>query len=271
MDRYEFLEILHELRLAPSAAAELLGYDQRTVRRWKERDASVPAAAAAALRAWRNLHRIRLPWRPDALFLSRLSEEEADDQIHLYREHTLDLNETLQRVKQRGGPASAWKVDLPLNVAELGDMQVHFYRLQAGGFSVASYSRSEKTADLQRDRPLIEDAVSCIAEAIADESTERERVQFVSETQAIKSGLYGTQRVLQVDIERALDQPGYISVEGSVSEPPTNDSESWTAELRPQIGTLSWRRLEEAVRRRALEMGIRYVVLKPDNMLNLLR
>jgi hypothetical protein len=271
MDRHEFLITLSELTLAPNEAARLLGYDQRTVRRWQERDARVPPAAAAALKAWRNLHRNKLPWRPDAVFLSQLNEEQAGDQIRLYREHTLALDETLKRVKDRGGPASPWKVDLPLNTAELGEMQVHFYRLRAGGFSVASYSRSDKAADIDRDRPLIEDAIACIADAVARETVEQGKVQFVTEAEANRGGLYGTERLLDIDVQSVPGQPGWFSVEGAVSELPENDRESWTTELRPQFGRISWQRMEESIRHKAIKMGIRYVVVKPSSVLAMMR
>jgi len=118
------------------------------------------------LRAWLGLLRRGLPWRPG---------DDNAEQIARYREHSIDLYELLLRVEKRGGPTGSWTIDLDKGLATLGPMSVAFYKLQNGGFSPASYRRSDMPADPARDWPLIEDAFACIAKAFA----ERRRLKFV--------------------------------------------------------------------------------------------
>lgn len=168
MDRNEFLLALRKLHLSPREAALLLSVDPKTVSRWTERGAKVPGPAEQALRAWVRLSDAGLPWRPRECLIG-LSEEEAAEQIRLLREHNLGLDDMLRRVKARGGPAAPWTVDLDKHTAELGEsMRLYFYALPDGGFSPSSYSRLDRDPNYERDRPLIEDAVASIAEAISD-------------------------------------------------------------------------------------------------------
>jgi transcriptional regulator with XRE-family HTH domain len=54
------------LGLSQVDAAELLGTNSRTVRRWVEDDHdAIPGPAEQALRAWARLHRAGGAWRPD--------------------------------------------------------------------------------------------------------------------------------------------------------------------------------------------------------------
>jgi hypothetical protein len=87
-------------------------------------------------------------------------------QIASYRKHALDLDALLRRVKQRGGPAAPWKVELRKRLASLGPIDVSFYALTNGGFSPAYYTRKDCPPDQTRDRLLLEDAFACIAEEI---------------------------------------------------------------------------------------------------------
>ena len=74
----------------------------------------------------------------------------------------------LKRVEQRGGPKSPWTVDLSKNSAILGPFEVGFYRLNGeAGFSLSNYRRRDEAPDVARDMSLLEDAVYCIAKAIA--------------------------------------------------------------------------------------------------------
>lgn len=163
----EFRDHLSQLGLTQSEAAELLSVAPRTVRRWVEDGGGdTPGPAEHALRAWVGLQRRGLPWRP--------GNTDAE-QIARYREHAIELYELLLRVEKRGGPSGSWTIDLEKGLATLGPMTVAFYRLRDGGFSPASYRRSDIPADPARDWPLIEDAFACIAKAFA----ERERLKFV--------------------------------------------------------------------------------------------
>jgi transcriptional regulator with XRE-family HTH domain len=160
-------ECLAALRLAPKEAAELLSVDPKTVARWLRGEIAVPGPAKQALRAWLRLDRLGLPWRPAEQMID-LTEEELADQIRLLRERSIGLDEILRRVRERGGPAAPWKVDLLHRVAELGDtMEVGFYPLPNGGFSPSKYRRKDREPDFRRDRALIDDAVAAIADAIA--------------------------------------------------------------------------------------------------------
>lgn len=167
MTTTEFRACLTQLGLTQTEAAALLSVAPRTVRRWAEEGTNeIPGPAEHALRAWRGLHQRGLPWHP----------EDADaDQIARHREHAIDLYELLLRVEQRGGPSGSWTVDIDQGIATLGPMRVAFYKLRNGGFSPASYRRTDRPADFQRDWPFIEDAFACIAKAFA----ERRAIKFV--------------------------------------------------------------------------------------------
>lgn len=177
MDRFEFIDALRRLRISPKEAAKLLSVDPKTTTRWVERKIKVPGPAEQALRAWIRLEELGLPWRPQQCLIG-MSEEEAAEQIRLVREHNIGLDELLQRVKARGGSAAPWNVDLEKHVAELDDtMILYFYRLPDGGFSPSSYRRTDREPDHERDWPLIEDAIACIAEAIGKERFKGRRKQ----------------------------------------------------------------------------------------------
>ncbi len=97
-----------------------------------------------------------------------MSEDEMAEQIRLMREHSVALDDVLERVRARGGPAAPWKVDLDRRSAELGQsFVVYFDALPDGGFSPKSYSRSDREPDRCRDATLFDDAIACIAEAIS--------------------------------------------------------------------------------------------------------
>jgi hypothetical protein len=158
----EHLAILH---LSYDEAAQLLGVATRTVRRWFEGEA-VPGPVEQAFRAWRRLHHRNLPWRPDTVAIN----ENDQQQIGAHREHAIVMSETLERVAARGGPRSPWYVDRVGCRAILGKMEVSFYRLPNGGFSLANYTRKDTYPDVERDQELIDDAVFCIAKEMKKEA-----------------------------------------------------------------------------------------------------
>lgn len=167
MTELELQDFLDELGLTQSEAAKLLSVDARTVRRWFEDADQIPGPAEQALRAWLRLHRLSLAWRPDGLPIGEDKPKELAKQIALYRQHAVQLDALLQRVKTRNGPAAPWEVNLDTCEARLGPMTVQFYPLSNGGFSPATYRRSDRTPDLRRDSPLLEDAYACIAAEIS--------------------------------------------------------------------------------------------------------
>ncbi|HEX4106246.1 MAG TPA: hypothetical protein VHX92_08435 [Rhizomicrobium sp.] len=167
MDGLEFRAILTELGLTQTEAARLLSTNDRTVRRWAEGNGVVPPPVERALIAWRRLNRFGLPWRPDEILLSELDEDEVAKQILLLRNHVVGLDDILERVRQRGGPAAPWKVNLKKREANLRSIEIGFYAMSNGNFSPSTYRRKDGPPDLERDRFLIEDAYACIASEIA--------------------------------------------------------------------------------------------------------
>lgn len=171
MSRSELITALELLHVSQTEAARLLSVGERTFRRWMEKPEDMPGPAAQAVRAWVRLEALGLAWRPDSV---GLGEKEMADQIARHRQHALELDATLQRVKARGGPRTPWQVDLARNKAVLGPIEVGFYRLRNGGFSPATYTRRDRDPDIQHDWPLIEDAFACIAAAMAQKKVDRQ-------------------------------------------------------------------------------------------------
>jgi hypothetical protein len=159
----EFKDCLTSLALSQTEAARLLSVSPRTVRRWAEIPHQIPGPVEQALRAWLHLGRLGLAWRPDVV---AVGEEDIAKQIERYREHAIELDSLLQRVKARGGPANSWNIDLKRCQAQLGPLRVSFHRLRNGGFSPSFYSGP------LHETTLLEDAYFCIAEAIASEGSE---------------------------------------------------------------------------------------------------
>ncbi len=152
---------LSRLELSPSEAAQLLGVAPRTIRRWLDGE-DIPGPAEQALRAWIRLHDRNLPWRPD----TESVVQDDQDQIARHRAHAIQLDELLARVEGRGGPRVPWSVDRGRQIATLGPMEVSYYRLANGSFSLANYRRKDGEPDVQRDWEAIEDAAASIAQAM---------------------------------------------------------------------------------------------------------
>lgn len=160
----ELRATLSRLELTQAEAAQLLGVAPRTVRRWLDGE-DIPGPAEQALRAWIRLHNRNLPWRPD----TELVVEDDQDQIARHRAHAIRLDELLARVEERGGPRVPWSVDRGRQIATLGPMEVSYYKLESGSFSLANYRRKDADPDVERDWQAIEDAAASIAAALRKE------------------------------------------------------------------------------------------------------
>lgn len=158
---------LAALQLTQTELAQLLGTNPRTVRRWLEAsevEAAIPGAAACAVRAWDQLRQAGLAWRPGDAVLGAGAAEAWGGR----RFHEMAIDESIQRVAARGGPAALWDVDLDRQRATLGCVQLIFKLLDSGGFAPASYRRTDELApDAARDARLLEDGYACIARALA--------------------------------------------------------------------------------------------------------
>jgi hypothetical protein len=160
--KIELEQYLLRLELSPSEAAQLLGVKTpRTVQRWLDAadDEEIPGPVEQAILAWIKLHDLGIPWKPD----SRSIDTNDEQQIGAHRLHAVDLAALIARVQARGGPRTVWEVDHSRGRAVLGKIEVTFYKLLNGGFSLAHYTRRDTVPDPQRDRELIEDAAYYIS------------------------------------------------------------------------------------------------------------
>ncbi len=169
MSRVEFLQCLGLLGISPAEAAMLLSVSERTVRRWAEQPEEIPGPAEQAIRAWCRLETLGLAWRPDGVAIGEDSPEEIADHVAQCRQHAIELDAALEKVRRRGGPRAPWAVDLEAQKATLGAIHVSFYRLANGSFSPQHYRRTDGKHDLKADWPLLEDAFACVADALAAE------------------------------------------------------------------------------------------------------
>lgn len=158
MNKDELIQCLHTLSLNQTEAAQLLSVSPRTVRRWLEGE-EVTGPAEHALRAWIRLQQRNLPWRPDSVSIV----EDDQQQIAAQRAHAIGMSDLLARVEARGGPRLPWHIDLDHCRAVLGKMEVGFYKLANGGFSLSTYTRKDGNPDVRRDWEFIEDAAFHIA------------------------------------------------------------------------------------------------------------
>jgi hypothetical protein len=175
MTKEQFEQYLIRLGLSPAEAAQLLGVSPRTVRRWLEGE-ELPGPAQQAILAWVRLHERHLPWRPDSVSIAA----DDQDQIARHRAHTMNLDAVLQRVEARGGAKAPWIVDWDVGRATLSTMEVSFYKLQSGGFSLGPYRRTDCAPNTLRDMPMIEEAIYCIAEALKKKSPDYGPVTLVT-------------------------------------------------------------------------------------------
>jgi hypothetical protein len=161
MNENELRQSLNRLNLSAAEAGQLLGVTPRTVRRWLDGE-EMTGPAVQAIRAWIRLHNRHLPWRPDTVSII----EDDQDQIERHRLHTINFDAILSRVEKRNTPRLPWVVDWDRGKATLGPMEVGFYKLTSGGFSLSTYHRRDASPDVERDIDFIEEAVYCIAQAL---------------------------------------------------------------------------------------------------------
>lgn len=164
MNAEEFNNYLKILGLSQGAAAAHLQVAPRTVRRWQSGEQEVPPQVESLLKAWHQLDKARIPWSAD---LESFWLKDTN-QIRRHQDHALALAALLERVKSRGGVSAPWRISLEDHEAMLEVMTVRFYQLANGGFSLANYRRSDKPPDINRDWPLIEDAVAAFAAALGE-------------------------------------------------------------------------------------------------------
>ena len=158
MTKTELEQYLLRLDLTGIDAAQFLGVTPRTMQRWLDGE-ETPGPAEHALRAWIKLHDLGIPWKPDSRSINNHDEK----QISAHLRHAVDLAALIARVEARGGPRMPWAVDHSRCRAVLGKIEVSFYKLLNGGFSLANYTRRDVAPDLNRDRELIDDAAYYIA------------------------------------------------------------------------------------------------------------
>lgn len=167
MNKISLAGCLKQLDLSNEEAAHLLSVDIRTIKRWLDgADEKIPGPVDQAIYAWLRLQHYGIPWKPHEI---SYGENQPDfwDQVVLFRKYAVQVSDILKRVEEKGGPSAPWEVNLRSRIATLGPLRISFDRLSNDNFSIAMYSRSDRRADLDRDRHLIEDAFACIAEKLA--------------------------------------------------------------------------------------------------------
>jgi hypothetical protein len=201
MSSNELANCFNILGLSQPDAAQLLGVSDRTVRRWLD-DVEVPKPVEQAIRAWQRLHARNLVWRPDTVAIV----EDDQPQIAASRNHAIALDEVLRRVETRGGPRMPWIVDREGCRASLGPMEVSFYKLASGGFSLANYRRKDGYPDVERDQEFIDDATFYIAKEMKKEAATPVTLVFVDVPDG-PDGKFGTMRHVEFPSNAAaIDQ-----------------------------------------------------------------
>lgn len=207
MNANELRQSLDRLNLAPGEAGQLLGVTPRTVRRWLDGE-EMTGPAVQAIRAWIRLHNRHLPWRPDTISII----EDDQDQIDRHRLHTINFDAILSRVEKRNTARLPWVVDWDKGKATLGPIEVGFYKLASGGFSLSTYRRSDGYPDVERDADLIEEAVYSIAQALKKQNPDFGPVVLVADDGPAK-GRVASQRfetfpTLKAAVQRACEASG---------------------------------------------------------------
>jgi transcriptional regulator with XRE-family HTH domain len=215
MSGQELQEHIQALGLTQAEVAQLLGISPRTVTRWCAQGEEVSGPAEAALRAWRRLDAWHLAWRPDSV---SIVEDDAE-RMATHRQEAINLDDILRRVEARGGPQLPWAVSLPECEATLGRIHVSFYKLQNGGFSLSVYSRRDGVhPDVQRDWPLIEDAVFCIAREFEKHRGRADTLMSVAAAIRSKSNIFGQSGTRLLDPRERADRQNAIEAQADQIE-----------------------------------------------------
>ena len=260
MTNEELRASLQSLSLTQAEAARLLAVAERTVRRWAEGTQDIPGPAEKIVRAWTDLQLRGLAWRPDGRAL-----DGADAQaLAPYWAHAIELDDLLDRVDARGGPAAPWEVDLERSRATLGFLQVTFYKLTNGGFAPQSYRRADDVPpDARRDWQLLEDAYYCIATALADPGGSRvyfSAVQVVDHCLRFwdmhRTGIALVAKLPCVEMCAALGLP-----------PETSERDCRLIALKNLELFSAITRLLYAAERYAVGDGVHVVTLEPNDLL----
>jgi transcriptional regulator with XRE-family HTH domain len=210
MSGQELQEHIQALGLTQAEVAQLLGISPRTVTRWCTEGEEVSGPAEAALRAWRRLDARHLAWRPDSV---SIVEDDAE-RIATHRQESINLDDILRRVEARGGPQLPWAVSLPESEATLDRIHVSFYKLQNGGFSLSVYTRRDGVhPDLQRDWPLVEDAVFCIAQEFEKHGRRADALKAVAAEIRSKSNIFGQRGTRLLDPGERADRQKAIEAQ----------------------------------------------------------
>jgi hypothetical protein len=211
MTTTQLQEHLSYLGLDQPEAARLLSVTPRTLRRWLEGE-EVPGPVEQAFKAWRRLHERKLVWRPDTVAIV----EDDQRQIAANRNHTIELSEALQRVEARGGPRMPWLVDRVGCRAILGPMEVSFYKLASGSFSLANYRRRDAYPDVQRDREFIDDATFYIAKEMRKEAAIPVTLVYMDGPNFVgPDGKFGTMRHAEFPTTEAAIERACRLIDGS--------------------------------------------------------
>jgi hypothetical protein len=183
MTTTELEQYLLRLDLAGTEAAQLLGVTPRTMQRWLDGE-EIPGPAEQAILAWIKLHDLRIPWKPDSRSLSENDEKQIAGHLH----NAVDLAALIKRVEARGGPRTVWEVNRGSGYAVSGKIEVSFYNLLNGSFSLAYYTRRDMAPDMHRDRELTEDAAYFIAMSLGRQKPDFGPVNLVWTDVSPKSG-----------------------------------------------------------------------------------
>ncbi len=74
-------DIIKELETNPQELSKLLHVNIRTISRWIINPEDITGPAKQALLAWQKLHRIAMPWRPNAIDVGYMNPDYKPEDI----------------------------------------------------------------------------------------------------------------------------------------------------------------------------------------------